>query len=80
MINNFFHLVHTVILKIIILFLTAEKLSRVVELVYIIKNCYKFNLIDELTIINEKNFESIFIKIQLDNENLFRGNIYRFPL
>ena len=42
-----------------------------------IKNCYKFNLIDELTIINKKIFESIFIKIQLDNENLFCGNIYR---
>ena len=44
-----------------------------------IKNCYKFNLIDELTIMNEKIFESIFIKIQLDNENLFCGNIYRSP-
>ena len=32
-----------------------------------------------MTIINEKNFESIFIKIQLDNENLFYGNIYRSP-
>ena len=28
---------------------------------------------------NEKIFESIFIKIQLDNENLFCGNIYRSP-
>ena len=28
-----------------------------------IKNCHKFNLIDELTIMNEKIFESIFIKI-----------------
>ena len=36
-------------------------------------------LIDELTIMNEKNFESIFIKIQLHNENLFCGNIYRSP-
>ena len=44
-----------------------------------IKNCYKFNLIEELTIINEKIFESIFIKIQFDNENLFCGNIYRSP-
>ena len=44
-----------------------------------IKNCYKFNLIDELTIMNEKIFESIFIKIQLHNENLFCGNIYRSP-
>ena len=44
-----------------------------------IKNCHKFNLIDELTIMNEKIFESIFIKIQLHNENLFCGNIYRSP-
>ena len=44
-----------------------------------IKNCYKFNLIDELTIMNKKIFESIFIKIQLHNENLFCGNIYRSP-
>ena len=44
-----------------------------------IKNCYKFNLIDKLTIMNEKIFESIFIKIQLHNENLFSGNIYRSP-
>ena len=44
-----------------------------------IKNCYKFNLIDELTIMNKKNFESIFIKIQLHNENLFCVNIYRSP-
>ena len=28
---------------------------------------------------NEKIFESIFIKIQLHNENLFCGNIYRSP-
>ena len=28
---------------------------------------------------NKKIFESIFIKIQLDNENLFCGNIYRSP-
>ena len=28
---------------------------------------------------NKKFFESIFIKIQLDNKNLFCGNIYRFP-
>ena len=28
---------------------------------------------------NEKIFELIFIKIQLHNENLFCGNIYRSP-
>ena len=44
-----------------------------------IKNCYKFNLIDELTIMNGTIFKSIFIKIQLHSENLFCGNIYRSP-
>ena len=41
-----------------------------------IKHCYKFNLIDELTILNKKVSKLIFIKIQLADENLFCRNIY----
>ena len=57
----------------------SKKIAKCGEVGLYIKNCYKFNLIDELTIMNKKIFESIFIKIQLDNKNLFCVNIYRSP-
>ena len=52
--------------------------TRLLTASHLKSSSYKFNLI-ELTITNEKIFESIFIKIQLHNENLFCGNIYRSP-
>ena len=55
----------------------SRKITKGGEVGLYIKNCHKFNLIDKLTIMNEKIFESISIKIQLHNENLFCGNIYR---
>ena len=56
-----------------------RKITKGGGVVLYIKNCYKFNLIDELTTMNEKIFKSILKKIQLHNENLFCGNIYKTP-
>ena len=40
----------------------------------------KFKVIDELSIFQEKMFESMFIKVSLnDNSNIIIGNIYRSP-
>ena len=46
---------------------------------FYVKSCYKFTVIDEMTKMNEKNFESIFIKLELPCGNLLCGNIYRSP-
>jgi len=45
-----------------------------------ISKSYKFEILDELSIFQEKIFESLFVKISLnDNTNIIIGNIYRSP-
>ena len=44
-----------------------------------IKNIHNFTVVEELTIMNEKIFESIFIKIDIQNIDVLCGNIYRSP-
>ena len=44
-----------------------------------IKNIHNFSVVQELTIMNEKTFESIFIKIDIRNIDLLCGNIYKSP-
>ena len=44
-----------------------------------IKNIHNFSVVEELTIMNEKLFESIFIKIDIQNIEVLCGNIYRSP-
>ena len=44
-----------------------------------IKNIHNCSVVEELTIMNEKPFESIFIKIDIQNIEVLCGNIYRSP-
>ena len=44
---------------------------------FYIKNGIQFDFCPELTIMNEKVYESLFIKIKLLNETFFCGTIYR---
>ena len=44
-----------------------------------IKNIHNFSVVEELHIINEKIFESIFTKIDIQNIDVLCGNIYRSP-
>ena len=44
-----------------------------------IKNIHNFSVVEEITIMNEKTFESIFIKIDIQNIDVLFGNIYRSP-
>lgn len=47
---------------------------------FFISKSLKFKVIDELSIFQEKMFESMFIKVSLnDNSNIIIGNIYRSP-
>ena len=43
------------------------------------KNGISFDLCDDLTIMNEREFESLFIKITLSRDTLMCGTIYRAP-
>ena len=47
---------------------------------FYIKDTLEFTLCDELTIMKEKNFESIFINIQNKNDIIKCGTIYQSPL
>ena len=47
---------------------------------FYVKRCHKFTVIDEMTKMHEKAFESIFIKIELLNNTVCCGNVYRSPL
>ena len=44
-----------------------------------VKNCLNFNVCNDLTIMNEKTFESIFINIQFVNKEITCGTIYTSP-
>ena len=44
------------------------------------KDTIRFHVLTELTTMHEKLFESIFIKLELQNENIICGTIYRSPL
>ena len=44
-----------------------------------IKNIHNFSVVEELTIMNEKIFESIFIKIDIQNIDVLCENIYKSP-
>ena len=47
---------------------------------FYISKSYKFEILDELSIFQEKIFESLFVKISLNsNTNIIIGNIYRSP-
>ena len=47
---------------------------------FYIKNNLQFTVIDELSIVNEKVFESIFVKIELKHDTITCGTIYRSPM
>ena len=47
---------------------------------FYIKNNLQFTVIDELSIMNEKVFESIFVKIELKHDTITCGTIYRSPM
>ena len=47
---------------------------------FYVKRCHKFTVIDEMTEMHEKAFESIFIKIELLNNTVCCGNVYKSPL
>ena len=44
-----------------------------------IKNIHNFSVVEELTITNEKIFESIFIKIDIQNIDILCRHMYRSP-
>ena len=44
-----------------------------------VKDTIRFYVLTELTTMHEKLFESIFIKLELQNESILCGTIYRFP-
>ena len=43
------------------------------------KIMHNFSIVEELTSINEKIFDSIFIKIDIQNIDILCGNMYRSP-
>ena len=47
---------------------------------FYIKNNLQLTVIDDLSIINEKVFESIFVKIELKHDTITCGTIYRSPM
>ena len=47
---------------------------------FYIKNNLQFTVIDELSIMNEKVFESIFVKIELKHDTITCGTIYKSPM
>ena len=55
-------------------------LNDYVFISFYVKRCHKFIVIDEMTKMHEKAFESIFIKIELLNNTVCCGNVYRSPL
>ena len=57
----------------------SRKVAKSGGVGFYVKSCHKFTVIDEMTM-NEKIFESIFIKIKLLNSTVCCGNIYRSPL
>ena len=44
-----------------------------------VKDTIRFHVLTELTTMHEKLFESIFIKLELQNESVICGTIYRSP-
>ena len=67
---------HTIISVVTQLLLIAESLRGKGVGLYI-KDIYNFSVVEELTIMNKKIFESIFIKIEMQNIDVVGGNIYR---
>jgi len=47
---------------------------------FYVKHCIPFNVCTDLTIMNEKIFESLFINIRIGKENILCWTIYRAPL
>ena len=45
-----------------------------------VKDTIKFHVLSELCIMHEKMFESVFIKLEVKNETIICGTIYRSPL
>ena len=44
-----------------------------------VKDTIRFHVLTELTTMHEKLFESIFVKLELQNESIICGTIYRSP-
>ena len=58
----------------------SRKIAKGGGVGFYVKRCHKFTVIDEMTKIHKKAFESIFIKIKLLNNIVCCVNIYRSPL
>ena len=58
----------------------SKKIAKGGGVSFYVKRCHKFTVIDEMTKMHEKVFESIFIKIELLNSTVYCGNVYRSPL
>ena len=59
---------------------TSRKTAKGGGVGFYVKRCHKFTVIDEMTKMHEKVFESIFIKIELLNNTVRCGIVYRSPL
>ena len=58
----------------------SRKIAKGGRVGFYVNCCNKFTVIDEITKMHEKAFESIFIKIELLNNTVCCGNAYRSPL
>ena len=50
------------------------------DVAFYIKDNLQFTVIDELSIMNEKVFESIVVKIELKHDTITCGTIYKSPM
>ena len=58
----------------------SRKIAKGGGVGFYVKRCHKFTVLDEMTKMHKKAFKSIFIKIELLNNTVCCGNVYRSPL